>query len=112
MFIDISRVKSQIIKCQSLHSMNGHGVTNWILLKIVYFVIMWEEFEPIWISLDMGYVDVYVGCISYSYKCAFFVLMSWPYSGLLNNINMISCELSNIGDPWNIPCMPFILCVV
>jgi hypothetical protein len=37
---------------------------------------MWEDFEPIWISLDMGSVDVYVGCISYSYKCAFFVLMS------------------------------------
>jgi hypothetical protein len=40
-------------------------------------VIMWEEFEPIWISLDMGSIGVHVGCISCSYKCAFFILVSW-----------------------------------
>jgi hypothetical protein len=38
MFIDISRVKSQIIKRQSLHSMYVHGVTNWIVLKIAFLL--------------------------------------------------------------------------
>ncbi len=51
-------------------------------------VIMWEEFEPIWISLDMGSMGVHVRCISCSYKCAFFILASWPHLGLLNNIQM------------------------
>jgi hypothetical protein len=52
-------------------------------------VIMRKEFGPIWISLDMGSIGVHVECISCSYKCAFFILVSWPHLGLLNNIHIL-----------------------
>jgi hypothetical protein len=63
-----------------------HVATNWMGYCIL--VIMWKEFELIWISLDMGSIGVHVGYISCSYECAFFILVSWPHLGLLDNIHM------------------------
>jgi len=55
----------------------------------------------------MGSIGVHIGCISSSYKRAFFILVSLPHLGLLNNIHMTSCELNTLVDPWNIPFSPF-----
>ncbi len=73
-----------------------HVATNW--MGDCVLVIMWKKFELICISLDMGPIGVHVGCISCSYKCALFILVNWPHSGLLNNIQMTSCELNTLVD--------------
>ncbi len=79
-------------------------VANW--MENYVFIIMWKKFEPIWIYLDMGFTGVHARYISCSYKCAFFIFVSWSHFGLLNNIHMTSCEFNMLVDTLNIPSTP------
>ncbi len=75
-------------------------------MKNCVLIIMFTKFEPIWIYLHTGFISVHVGCVSCSYKCAFFILVNWPHLRLLNNIHMTSYEFNILVDLRNISSTP------
>ncbi len=73
-----------------------HVMASWIGNCIL--VIIWVEFEPIWISLKILWVSTWdVFCVHKSGH--FFILVNWPLLGLLNKIQM-TCELGKLLEAW------------